>query len=134
MQKGNAGAMKMNPSQSSSMKGGAMLGAPGQTGNAMQPKSNSPASKETFLIVEVGKDLQVVSKSGLKDLKKRIEDDFKRATQDYQNAKKDKKNKDAKLEKPEKKTVKELKSGIKTQEKAQEELQKLQEERNKKKS
>jgi hypothetical protein len=115
---------------------GVMQQQPGmmqQQPGAMQGHTAAtPKSSETYCIVEVAKELQVVSKpKGLKDLKKRLDDEFKSATKAYQDAKKDKANKGVTLEKPEKKTVKELKSGIKTQDKAQEELQKMQAEREK---
>ena len=105
-----------------------------QSGMAMQGRPGAK-SNETYCIVEVGKDLQIVSKpSGLKDLKKRLDDEYKAADKAYKDAQKDKSKKDPNLpkpEKPEKKTVKEIKSGIKTQEKAQEELQKLLDDRDK---
>jgi hypothetical protein len=96
-----------------------------------QGRQTPTASRgETYGIVEVGHELQIVSKpSGLKDLKKRLEDEYKSANKAYQDAKKDKNNKGVTLPKPEKKTIKEIKSGIKTQEKAQEELMKLQADR-----
>jgi hypothetical protein len=64
----------------------------------------------------------------MKDLKKRIEDEYKSAKKAYDDAKKDKNNKGAVPEKPEHKSIKTIKSGIKTQEKADEELKKLQNE------
>ena len=122
---GNAGKTQQAP-----------FGQPGMTqkpGASPQAHPGATAkSNETYCIVEVGKELQVVSKpNGLKDLKKRIEDDYKTANKAYQDAKKDKANKGVTLEKPEKKTVKEIKSGIKTEDKAREELQKLQADRDK---
>jgi hypothetical protein len=113
-----------------------MLQQPGMMQRGMLPQQSpqgrqTPAGRgESFCIVEVDHELQIVSKpSGLKDLKKRLEDDFKTATKAYQDAKKDKNNKGVTLPKPEKKTIKEIKSGIKTQEKAQDELMKLQADR-----
>ncbi len=105
-----------------------------QRGTAQPAHSRTAKSNETFCIVEVGKEkaLQIVSKpNGLKDLKKRLEDEYKTANKAYQDAKKDKKNKGVSLERPVKQTVREIKSGLKTEEKAQEELQKLQAEREK---
>ena len=95
---------------------------------AQQPAKSK--SNETYSIVEVDKQLQVVSKpKELNDLKKRLDQEYKDATKAYNEAKKNKSTNGVKLEKPEKKTVKEIKSGIKGQDKAQEELQKLQAER-----
>jgi hypothetical protein len=104
-----------------------------QIGKSQQPRTGTPASKETYSIVEVGKEYQIVTAASLKDLKKRLKDEFNSAKKAYLEAKKDKNNKGVTLEKPEEKTVKVIpgKSGYKTQEKAQEELQKLQEEREK---
>jgi hypothetical protein len=111
-------------------------GQPGtmQRGTGQQTRPTGAKSNETYCIVEVGKDLQIVSKpSGLKDLKKQLDDRYKTANKTYQDAKKDKNNKGVTLEKPDKKdyTVVERKSGFKTQEDAQKELEKMQADRDK---
>jgi hypothetical protein len=92
-----------------------------------QPPTAKGAN-ETYSIVEIDHEYQIVPSSGMKDLKKRLKDEFKTDQKNYQNAKKDKTNKGIIVE-PKEKTVKEVKKGIKTQEKAQDELQKLQAER-----
>jgi hypothetical protein len=110
-------------------------GMPGmmQPGKTAQTRPATPVSKETYSIVEVDRDYQIVTASSLKDLKKKLEEEYKSAQKAYLEAKKSKDNKGATLPKPEKKTVKPVpgKSGIKTQEKAQDELLKLQAERDK---
>jgi hypothetical protein len=94
-----------------------------------------PAAKsnETYSIVQVGRDYQIVTASTLKALKKSVEDENKAAEKAYQLAKKDKNNKGVTLPKPEKRTVKPVpgKTGYKTHEKAEDELQKLLLERDK---
>ena len=92
----------------------------------VQPKPTAAPSHETYCIVEVDHDLQVVSKpKELKDLKKKLDDDYKTAHKAWQDAKKNKDTKATAGEEPKKKTVKEVKSGFKTQDKANEELQKM---------
>jgi hypothetical protein len=102
--------------------------APGGVGPGGQRSSDANV---TYYIVEVGRELQIVPKSGMTELKKRVDEEYKAAMKAYEAAKKDKTTKGVTLEKPEKKTVKQIKSGIKGQEKAQEELQKLLTEREK---
>jgi hypothetical protein len=118
------GAQQGFGQQGIAQQGAAQQGAAQQNAHSTA-KEQAPASKETYNIVEVGKEYQVVAASGMKDLKKRVEDEYKSAKKAYDDAKKDKNKKGAVSEKPEKKTIKTVKSGIKTQEKAQEELQKL---------
>jgi len=102
-------------------------GRPATQRGAVQPKPTAAASNETYCIVEVDHDLQVVSKpKELKDLKKRLDDDYKTAHKAWQDAKKNKDTKATAGEEPKKKTVKELPGkSFKTQEKANEELQKM---------
>jgi hypothetical protein len=110
--------------QGAAQQGAVQQGTAQQTDHSAS-KAQTPVAKETYNIVEVGKEYQVVTASGLKELKKRMDDEYKTAKKAYDDAKKDKNKKGAVPEKPEKKTVKTVKTGIKTQEKAQEELQKL---------
>jgi hypothetical protein len=103
----------------------------GRTPGGYGPGGARPNTNVTYYIVEVGRDLQIVPKSGMTELKKRVDEEYKAAMKAYEAAKKDKANKGVTLEKPEKKTVKQIKSGIKGEEKAQLELQKLLSEREK---
>jgi hypothetical protein len=120
----SASVLMFVASASAQMKGG--MGMPPGT-----PRPGGGGANETYCIVEVGRDIQVIATSGMKAFKKQIEDEYKAAQKAYDLAKKDKANKGVTLEKPEKKTVKQIKSGIKSQEKAQEELQKLLSDRDK---
>jgi hypothetical protein len=112
----------MQPGQ---MQQGTMTQQPGRGNPGTAAKSN-----ETFAIVEVDKQLQIVPKpQGLNDLKKRLKEDYKAAKKAYDDAKKDKANKGVKLEEPKEKKLTIVKAEIKGQDKAQEELQKLQADR-----
>ncbi|MCC6124074.1 MAG: hypothetical protein IT426_03870 [Pirellulales bacterium] len=113
--------------QAGTMQGGVMQ--PGMMAPGMAPHGAPGAAKsnETYSIVQVGIDYQIVTASSLKSLKKSIEDEYKSADRAYQAAKRDKNNKGVTLTKPTKKTIKVVpgKAGIKTMEKAEQELQKL---------
>jgi hypothetical protein len=113
--------------QAGMMQGGMMQ--PGLPAPGMAPHGapGTAKSNETYSIVQVGADYQIVTASTLKSLKKSVEDEYKAADKAYQAAKKDKNMKGATLTKPVKKTVKIVpgKTGIKTMEKADQELQKL---------
>jgi hypothetical protein len=91
------------------------------------PRPGGGGANETYCIVEVGHDMQVIATSGMKTLKKQLDDEYKAAQKAYDLAKKDKANKGVTLEKPEKRTVKQVpgKTGYKSMDKAQEELQKI---------
>jgi hypothetical protein len=104
------------------MRGGAQAGRP------------AVKSNENLCIVEVGKELQIVSKpKGVNELKKQVKEKFAAAKKAYNDAKKDKNNKGVKIEEPKEKDymVKEVKSSLKSQEEAQKALDKLVADRNK---
>jgi hypothetical protein len=122
---GQPGIMQQGMVQPGPVQQGANPTLGVQRGTA-QPARPAAKSNEVYCIVEVGKELQIVTKpKGLNELKKRLKEEFASAKKAYNDAKKDKNNKGVKIEKPEEKTVKEVKSGLKSQEDAQKALEKL---------
>ncbi len=100
------------------------LTTPNRTGNMKQAIPGAHKANETYDVVLVGNDvagydIQVVAKSGLNTLKKKLEDEYKQDVKQYQDAKKDKNHRDLNLPKPVKKTIKTLKSNFKSLAEAQ---------------
>jgi hypothetical protein len=78
---------------------------------------------EMFAVVQIGEEFKAIPMSGLKDEKKRVEDDYKAAVKEWPEARK----KDPKAPHPIKLTVKVLKQNIKGQEEADKYKQQLEE-------